>query len=307
MTYKMLVLNIDGTLLQDSGRIHKQTREAIEYAQQKGVHIILATNRNFPAAKRTAKSLKLKDYIVSHQGAFIAKELTKPIFVNRIHEQIASEITALLESFSCQIRLINENFLIGNKIKLPNNMMVKVVFQTANRFVYQERYVDSISEKLFDQPVSPFNFEVVFFDKEEMEDAQKAIKEMYDEVVCIPTEPLKMVIVAAGVSKLNGVKLVCSQYGIQQHEVVSIGACMDDLPLMQWAGLGVAMGNSPAKVQDAADWITRSNNDNGVAYMVKEHFRKQYRLGFLNNLKRSELPEDIFDKSFMIQTEKNNL
>lgn len=305
MTYKMLVLNIDGTLLQDNGRIHKQTREALDFALQKGIHIILATSKNFPAARRTAKSLKLKDYIIAHQGAFIAKDLTKPIYVKRVHEQIASEITALLESFPCQIRLVNEKFLIGNKIKLPNNMMAKVVFQSANRFVYQERYVDSISEKLLDHPVSPPNFEVVFFDEKEMADAQKAIKEMYDEVVCIPTEPLKMVIVPSGVSKLDGVKFVCSQYGIKKHEVVSIGAGIDDLPLMKWSGLGVAMGNSPQQVQDAADWITRSNNDNGVAYMVKEHFRKQYRLGFLNNLKRTEIPEDGFDKSFLIGTENN--
>ncbi|RST75156.1 HAD family phosphatase [Siminovitchia acidinfaciens] len=304
MTYKMLVLNIDGTLLQENGRIHKQTREAIEFALQKGIHIILATTRNFPAAKRIAKSLKLKDYIIAHHGAFIAKDIGKPIYVHRVHEQITSEITALLESFSCQIRLVNEKFLIGNKIKVPNNMMAKVVFQSANRFMYQERYVDSISEKLLDQPVSPPNMEVVFFDEKDMDDAKRAIKEMYDEVVCIPIEPLKMVIVPAGVSKLTGVKFVCSQYGIKRHEVVSIGAGMDDIPLMNWSGMGVAMGNSPKEVQDAADWITRTNNDNGVAYMVKEHFRKQYRLGFLNKLKNAEEPIEEFD---LISAEENEL
>ncbi len=305
MTYKMLVLNIDGTLLQDNGRIHKQTREAIEFALQKGVHIVLATARNFPAAKRTAKSLKIKDYIIAHQGAFIAKNMNKPIYVQRINEQIASEITTFLESFSCQIRLVHEKFLIGNKIKLPNNMMAKVVFQSANRFVYQERYVDSISEKLVDQPVSPPHFEIVFFDEKEMADATTAINKMYSEVVCIPTEPLKVSIVPAGVSKLEAVKFVCSQYGISKHEVVSIGAGVDDLPLMRWSGLGVAMGNALKEVHDAADWITRTNNDNGVAYMVKEHFRKQYRLGFLNNLKKSDLPEDGLDKPFLISSEKN--
>lgn len=165
MTYKMLVSNIDGTLLQDNGRIHKQTREAIEFALQKGIHIILATTRNFPAAKRTAKSLKLKDYIIAHHGAFIAKDINKPIYVHKVHEQVASEITAFLESFPCKIRLVNEKFLIGNKTKLPTNMMARVVFQSANRFVYQERYVDSISEKLLDQPISPSNFEVEFLMK----------------------------------------------------------------------------------------------------------------------------------------------
>lgn len=304
MTYKMLVMNIDGTLLQDNGRIHKQTHEAIEFALRKGIHIILATTRNFPAAKRTAKSLKLKDYIIAHHGAFIAKDMSKPIYVQRVHEQITSEITALLESFSCQIRLVSEKFLIGNKIKIPNNMMAKVVFQSTNRFMYQERYFDSVSEKLLDQPVSPPNLEVVFFDEKDMDDAKKAIKEMYDEVVCIQVEQMKMVIVPAGVSKLTGVKFICSQYGIKRQEVVSIGAGMSDIPLMHWAGLGVAMGNSPKEVQDSANWITRTNNDNGVAYMVKEHFRKQYRLGFIDKLKNTEEPIEDYE---LIRSEESEL
>jgi len=282
----MLVLNIDGTILQDNGRIHKDTREAIDFALQKGIHIVLATSRSFPTAKRTAKSLKLKNYIVAHQGAFIAKEINKPIFTSRIQEEVTSEVTTLLESFSCQIRLVHEKYLLGNKVNLPNNMMARVVIQSANRFAYQERYVDSISERLMDTPATPLNMEVTFSNRKERADAQKAIQEMYDEVICIPKEDFKMMIVPSNVSKLDGVKFLCSHYGIKQHEVVSIGAGIDDLSLLQWSGLGVAMGNSPQKLKEAADWITRTNNDNGVAYMVKEHFRKQYRLGFLRKINK---------------------
>lgn len=286
MVYKMLVMNIDGTLEQDNGKIHKHTREAVDFALQKGIHITLATSRNFPAAKRVAKMLKLDSYLVTHQGAFIAKDVNKPIYVHRINEQITSELVTLLESFSCQIRLVHEKFLIGNKVKIPSNMMAKVVFQSPSRFMYQERYVDSLSERLLDDPVSPPKMEVIFFAKTDLEDAKKAIEDMYEEVHCIESGGLKMEIVAAGASKLNGVKYVCDHYGIQQHEVVAIGAGPDDIPLVSWAGLGVAMGNAPALLQDAADWITRTNNENGLAYMVREHFRKQYRIEFLkkNNM-----------------------
>ncbi|MFK4998233.1 HAD family hydrolase [Bacillus sp. N9] len=108
MIYKMLVMNIDDTLISTNGRIHKLTREAVEFALNKGVIITLATSRNFPAAKRIAKTLKIDSHIVAHQGGFIAKALKKPIYVNRIPDQITKELVSLLESFSCQIKLVHE-------------------------------------------------------------------------------------------------------------------------------------------------------------------------------------------------------
>ncbi|MBS4198513.1 HAD family phosphatase [Bacillus sp. FJAT-49732] len=284
MVYKMLVLNIDGTLLQDNGRINKMTREAIEFAQSKDIKVVLATSKNFSAAKRVAKSLKVDSHIVSHQGGFIAKELNKPVYVNKIHEKLTSEITTFLESFSCQIKLVHEKFSIGNKVKLPDNILAKVVFQRANRFTYSEQYVDQLSEKLIENPVSPPKIEAIFDNTAHVADAIKAMEEMYDEVVCIKTDEKKLDIVATGVSKLNGVKYLCEQYGVNRQEVVAIGAGFDDLPLIKWAGLGVAMGNAPDIVRSAANWNTRTNNDNGVAYMVKEHFRKQYKLEFLKKI-----------------------
>lgn len=284
MVYKMLVLNIDGTLVQNNGRIHKQTREAIDYAQSKGITVILATSRNFPSAKRIANSLKIDSYIISHQGGYIASQLNKPIYVNRIHEQIASEIVALLESFSCQIKLVHEHFSLCNKVELPDNMIARVVFQSANRFSYREQYVETMSEKLLDQPVSPPKIEVAFNRQQDVADAKKAIAAMYNEIDCIETDEYRMEIVGSNVSKLAGVNYVCDRLAINRHEVVAIGAGIDDLPLVKWAGLGVAMGNAPAEVKNAANWITRSNNDNGVAYMVKEHFRKQQPLEFLKKI-----------------------
>lgn len=72
---------------------------------------------------------------------------------------------------------------------------------------------------------------------------------------------------------------------IRREEVVVIGSGLDDLPLVEWAGLGVAMGNAHPAVKNVSDWVTRSNNENGVSYMVKEHFRKQQPIDFLKKMK----------------------
>ena len=72
MIYRLLALNIDGTLLQTNGKIHKSTREAIEYVQQKGIYVTLITSRSFPSAKKVAKALKINLPLITHQGAYIA-------------------------------------------------------------------------------------------------------------------------------------------------------------------------------------------------------------------------------------------
>ncbi|MCY8526393.1 HAD hydrolase family protein, partial [Bacillus atrophaeus] len=70
--------------------------------------------------------------------------------------------------------------------------------------------------------------------------------------------------------------------GLTMEDVVAIGHQHDDLPMIELAGLGVAMGNASAEIKRKADWVTRSNDEQGVAYMMKEYFRMQQRKGFLD-------------------------
>ena len=79
----------------------------------------------------------------------------------------------------------------------------------------------------------------------------------------------------------NYVDYNCLEHlNISLNEMVAIGDSLEDLEVIENVGLGVAMGNAPVEVKQAADWITRSNSENGVEYMIKEHFRKQFRFRF---------------------------
>ncbi|MGE8205113.1 Cof-type HAD-IIB family hydrolase [Heyndrickxia sp. NPDC080065] len=284
MIYRMLALNIDGTLLQDNGRLNKATKEAIEFAVSKGIKVTLVTSRNFSSARRVAKELRLNTCLVTHQGSFVASEMDKPILVRRINEDVTHDIVRFLEAFNCQIRLVHERYTIANKKKLPENLIGKFVIQTSNRFSYSETYVDSLLDKLIETPVSPPKIEVDFDNNIDLTDAKKALHQMFHEINCIENDNHILEIVPQGSSKLKGVLYLCDRLNIQREEVVMIGSGKDDLALIEWAGLGVAMGNASTKLKRSADWITRSNNENGVSYMVKEHFRKQQPIEFLKKM-----------------------
>jgi Cof subfamily protein (haloacid dehalogenase superfamily) len=285
MIYRLLALNIDGTLLQSNGKIHKSTREAIEYVQQKGIYVTLITSRSFPSAKKVAKALKINLPLITHQGAYISSaQEEEPLYVKRIKEDITYDTVRFLEGMACQIRLVHEEFSLANRLKLHNNLLVRTVFTSGDPVFYSQQFVSSLSEYLHDQPLTPPKIEVYFEDESDLKDAKSALAKMFTEIETIELDPLRLDIVPSGVSKLNGLSYLGNHLGIQLKEMVVIGDALDDIPVIEAAGLGVAMWNANHKVKRAADWITRSKNEHGVAYMVKEHFRKQQPIEFLRKM-----------------------
>jgi Cof subfamily protein (haloacid dehalogenase superfamily) len=285
MIYRLLALNIDGTILQSNGKIHKSTKEALEYVGQKGIIVTLVTSRSFPSAKKVARALKIKTPIVTHQGSYIASLQDKPIYVKRLNEEITYDIVSFLEVLPCQIRLVHEQFSLANKFKLNNNLMARTVFTSGDPVLYSQQFVSSLTDHLHSQPVIPPKIEVYFEEKKDLQDTKVALGKMFTEIEIIELDPLRLDIVPLGGSKLSGLAYLGSKLGIGLHEMVVIGNGMDDIPMIEAAGLGVAMGSAEYPVKRAADWITRSENEQGVAYMVKEHFRKQQPIEFLRKMK----------------------
>mgnify|MGYP000891202483 CR=1 FL=1 len=284
MIYRLLALNIDGTILQSNGKLHRSTKEAILYVMQKGIYVTLVTSRSFPSAHKVAKALKIPSMLVTHRGGYIATSLDKNILVKRIPENITYELVRFLEGFSVQIRILHERFALINKTKLSNNMLAKTVFSTGDPVFYSHQFVESVSETVLEDKIAPPKIELFFENNEDLQDAKQSIQRMFTEVEIVELNPLRLDIVPTGISKLNGLMYLGNQLGISRKEMVVIGDAIDDIPMIEAVGLGVAMGNAPVEVKQAADWITRSQNEKGVSYMVKEHFRKQHPIQFLRKM-----------------------
>lgn len=284
MIYRLLALNIDGTLLQSNGKLHKSTKDAVEYVQQKGILVTLVTSRSFPSARKVAKALKIKTPLITHQGAYISGAQEKPIYVKRINEEVTYDVVRFLEAIPCQIRLVHEQFSLANKFKLSHNLLAKTVFTSGDPVFYSQQFVSSLSEHLHEQSVSAPKIEVYFENKKDLQDTKLAFSKMFVEIDTIELNSLRLDIVPAGVSKRSGLSYLGRQLGIASKEMVVIGDGLDDIGMIEEVGLGVAMGNAETAVKRAADWITRSENEHGVAYMVKEHFRKQQPIEFLRKM-----------------------
>jgi Cof subfamily protein (haloacid dehalogenase superfamily) len=278
MTYKLLALNIDGTILRSNSRITKQTKDAIEYVKDKGVYVTLATSRPFPAAKKMAKTLKLNEPIITSDGAFIASSPDEPIFVRRIKEEKALQVADILERYECHIRVMHESYSIGNKVRQRNHLIAKMTIGVGDPLFYPITFVDSVCDQLMQEPIAPPKIQVQFFNKEEERKAVEQLESMVAGVRVFESAPGRFEIVSAGVSKARGLQTLGQYLGISSNEMVAIGAQETDVDMINQVGLGVAMGNATPAVKAVANWVTRSNEQNGVAYMIREVFRKQLRI-----------------------------
>jgi len=288
LAYQLLALNIDGTILKPNGRLQKETKEAVEFVKQKGVYVTLLTSRDLLSARKIAKSLKLDTAIIAFQGAMIGKSVDEKIYEALIPEERTFNIIHVLENYACNIRLMHERYSLANRKKVKKQLVAKTVLSSGDPFFYPTQFVDSLSDVLRDEPLAVPKIDVYFANEEEQKEALAVLHEAFPTVDIITQPNGKIEIVAKGVSKLAGLKRLGQSLNISLKEMVVIGDGIDDIPAIEAAGLGVAMGNAPNEVKKAADWVTRSNEQLGVAYMVKEHFRKQQRPEFLHKLKTKQ-------------------
>ncbi|UOY92041.1 Cof-type HAD-IIB family hydrolase [Ectobacillus sp. JY-23] len=283
MIYRLLAINIDGSLIRSNGRLQKGVKEAIDFVREKGVYVTLYTSRNFQSAHKVAKALKLDSLLVTHSGAFVASSLDEPFVQRKLSEEKTFNLVQVLEHFDCNIRISHERFSLGNRRKLSSNLIARAVLSNADPVFYPIQFVESLGDTLRDQPVEAARIDVFFASKQDKEKALQTVHDAFEDVNIIECSGNKIEILPTGVSKLRGLQIVGQHLGISTSEMVVIGDSIDDLEAIEHAGLGVAMGNAPIEVKRAADWITRSNNENGVTYMIKEHFRKQFPLDFLKD------------------------
>lgn len=284
MVYKLLAVKIDGALLQSNGRISRATKEAIEYVQSKGVAVVLVTSLNYQFSKKVAKSLKGQIMIVTANGAFVGTSINKPLLVKKIAEKTTMDIIKLLEGIDCRFKVHFEEFEVAQRVDVPENMLGKAIMYVNESKAYTQHYVDSVSEYLQENPNTPLSIEVTFKSQKEQKDIKHALNNMFSDLTITEMDDCVSIIGAEQISKWKGILYLAEYLKVAKKEIVTIGVSKHDLEMIVGAGMGIAMGNSDKELKRRAKWIARSNDDDGVAFTVKELFRKQYQLQFLEKM-----------------------
>lgn len=262
--YKLIAVDMDGTLLREDKTISNRTKNAIKKAVQKGVKVVLASGRPIEGLERYLEELHLSsedDYVMSFNGSVIQNAKTKEVVSKKILKgsdlkvlyALSKEIGVNIHAFTregCITPIMNEYSMLEGRI---------------NGIEVHERDFNTIDDQ---EDV----IKVMFIDPQPvLEEAMKKIPaHYYKDFTVVRSAPYFLEFLNKASSKGTGVKALANYLGIKQEEVICIGDAGNDLDMIQFAGLGVAMGNAFDEVKEAADYITCDNDEDGVAHVIEK-------------------------------------
>lgn len=258
--YKLIAIDIDGTLLNGSKKILDETKEDIIKAYNKGVIICICTGRGYPAAKRYIDELNLNIPLILYNGSRIRMSNNSVLLHNRIIDSNVSKNV---------YDIINKNngtccFWREDKLYFNKNDEYTEYYE--NLTTVKPNVIDKISDEL-SRSINKF----LWFDTpERLEYIKKHILNDVTGIDCFKSQSHILEIVPTNVNKGEAVRLLANYYSISLDSVIAIGDDENDIPMIKVAGLGVAMGNAKSIVKDIADYVTTSNEENGVGEVIKK-------------------------------------
>ena len=266
MKYKLLVLDVDGTLLNEEKVISKRTLSALLKVQQTGVRIALASGRPTYGLLPIAKSLELGLYggfILSYNGSQIINAKNGEIlFERRINPEMIPYIEKKAVKNNFALFTYHDDTLLTNS---PDNVHVQEEAALNNlKIITEEEFSTAID-------FAPCKCMLVSDDEEALTGLEIHWKKRLDGVLDVfRSEPYFLEVVPCSVDKANTLAVLLEYLGIQRDEVMAIGDGVCDVTMIQMAGTGVAMGNSVESVKICADYTTDTNANDGVAQAVEK-------------------------------------
>ena len=266
MKYKLLVLDVDGTLLNDEREISKRTLAALLKVQQMGVRIVLASGRPTYGLMPLAKTLELGNYggfVLSYNGCQIIKAQNGEIlFERRINPEMLPYLEKKARKNGFAIFTYHDNTLITDS---PDNEYIKNEALLNNLKIIKE---DEFSTAIDFAPCKC----MLVSDKEKalIGLEQHWEKRLAGTLDAFRSEPYFLEVVPCGVNKANTLGALLEHLGVTREEVIAVGDGVCDVTMLQLAGMGVAMGHSQDSVKVCADYVTASNEEDGVALAVEK-------------------------------------
>ena len=284
MKYKLLVLDVDGTLLNDEREISKRTLAALLKVQQMGVRIVLASGRPTYGLMPLAKTLELGNYggfVLSYNGCQIIKAQNGEIlFERRINPEMLPYLEKKARKNGFAIFTYHDDTLITDS---PDNEYIKNEALINNLKIIRE---DEFSTAIDFAPCKC----MLVSDKEKalIGLEQHWEKRLAGTLDAFRSEPYFLEVVPCGVNKANTLGALLEHLGVTREEVIAVGDGVCDVTMLQLAGMGVAMGHSQDSVKVCADYVTASNEEDGVALAVEKLI--------LAEVRAAEVPLDLLNE-----------
>ena len=280
MKYKLLVLDVDGTLLNSEKKIGARTLSALLKVQQMGVRIVLASGRPTYGLMPLVKALELGNYggfILSYNGGqIINAQNGEVLFERRINPEMLPYIEKKARKNEFALFTYHDENIVSNDV--DNEHIRQEALLNNMHLVKEEEFSIAI-----DFP--PCKCMLVSDDEEALVALEEHWRRQLNGALDVfRSEPYFLEVVPTAINKANTLGALLEKLEIQSDEVIAIGDGVCDVSMLQMAGLGIAMGNAEDSVKICADMVTASNDEDGVAIAVEK--------SILADIRPAEIPLD---------------
>lgn len=264
MSIKLIALDLDGTLNNDQKQITPKTHAALMEAQRRGIRLALASARPSPGLFRERDCLQMQGFegiLMSYNGGRITDAATgRVLFETAMDLQQAKFVLRQLERLPVTPILDD-----GVQFFVTDPDGYKVAYECRNNNMAC-RCVENLADFL---PVPPVKI-LMSVQPEQLEQVQEQIADFLPkELSVVQTAAFYLEVIPSQINKGQGIRSICEVLGIEPKQVIAFGDAENDIPMLQAAGIGVAMGNAADAVKAAADYVTDSNNEDGIAAALK--------------------------------------
>jgi len=262
LKYRMLVLDLDDTLLRDDYSISSRTKKLLIEAQESGVKVVLASGRPTPAMMDYARILRLAEfdsYLISFNGAVATSLKSNKILFESSLTQ--AEVHSLYD------------FSIENDVHILTYSEKGIITETESEYIDVEIKLTGIHHhkvKNFKSEINSSAVKCILLEHPDyLKQVEKKLKAERPDLSVSRSKPFFLEVMPHGIDKAACISFLAKKLGINQSEIIAVGNAGNDLTMIKYAGLGVWVDNVTPELRHHADCIVASNNNDGVAEVIE--------------------------------------
>ncbi|MEK0317414.1 Cof-type HAD-IIB family hydrolase [Cohnella sp. 56] len=264
-SYKLIAIDLDDTLLNDELEVTEATRGALAEALSRGVHVTLATGRMFASAKQTAAQVGLNVPLITYQGSLVRNLLDERTLYER---SVDLEAVRKLYAYTRDRQLHLQTYIDDKLYSFDDGDRLAAYAKQSNIPYIVEPELDAL-------PIGRHT-KLIIIDEPALLDqiAPELHALLGPEVHITKSKPHYLEFTHREGTKGHALKFLAEHFGISIDETIAIGDSWNDREMIEAAGLGVAMANAVPALREIADFVTLSNNEDGVKHVVDKFILK---------------------------------
>lgn len=270
MTIRLIAFDLDGTILRSDKSISDRTAEAVRKAAECGCLLVPATGRVIRAIPETVKSLAgLRCAVTANGASVVDLSNGSVLFSNLMTEQQTHWLLDRLCGYDYLVEAFCRGVSYSDRAKMDLLLSQSPPDDLVEMLRFSQTFVENLPEFVFSHRFRLEKINMPFLPAKLRRQLWKEIDSMEEYSVCSSC-PGNIEINAASCSKGNALRQLCDKLGVPPEQVMAFGDGGNDRSMLEYAGLGVAMGNAEKPLLEVADCVTESNDRDGVARAIEK-------------------------------------